>query len=1324
MQAVPRFLFALLLLGSASAFADPWGWAEGPSGRTPLTGSTVPSDATNVAFAAGEVAFDGIAVANRKLSFTANPAGTTLAVGGARSGFGLSGASGDWTFRGISFVGTGDCADTVYDGGAICCSGGRLTIENCTFDNVNSRFTGGAVSAYLMDGDVSVSKCMFTRNASGPMNGMGGALYCSRGPSGIGTLRLDGCTFRGNIAQNGGAVATVRVIDDFESPMPVEMSGCAFRGNTADYSGGAVDDEGDLSVTNTLFADNGAALQGGAICAGTSDPDWAGADLTVLAGTEFRGNLATNSVDDSRYWTCGGAVAVAEAGFALSVSGRHVVFVGNRAESASSSYGGAIAAVEGTVVDVSCAAFLANRASSGGGAVCSWGDKLGISTSIFSNNTVTVANGYGGAVSAESGAALTMRNSTVRGSNGGAIDVYRASAQVVNCVVVDNGAADLAFTESSASFVSSTCGTLVNVDGSGIAVPLSDCSCSLTNRTATIYAGDALRLRPTGFNEVAALGLRQDALDYDGVAYGSRPVGYSMGAYETPAGGLVATVRGSRRYDGTTSGPTNLVWSLVDSDGRPVGLPGLGGLTNLYAVTGWEFVSCNVGVYSSTNALPSKRLDFSYSVKPGPYAFYADVVSLVAEGEILPRPVTFLSASAKKVYDSLPLTTNAVSWTKQDEDGFGTGVLTAEEGNLSFDVTGSRTEVGMSPNLFEVVWGEGIASSNYAATVEYGTLTVTARDAAGLMVDYPDPFVYGGTNICPQVTVTLTNALGQAVSNLVEGTDFSVAYYDNVNAYDDPYLVVTPGGNFAGGPLTNAFTILPRPVTFRSASAEKVYDSLPLTTNAVSWTRQDEDGFGTGVLTAEEGFLSFDVTGSRTEVGSSPNLFEVVWGEGIASSNYESTVEYGTLTVTARPDPRYEIVQVNWYHNRSDGLFYPRVLVRFIGGEASRLVGFTLTCEGTERELPESCIMAMRNAAAGDVFAFGVDPTTFVRYPNSPENWGFVPPEDRMLGAHDATRPVGFSPDVQGTPHVDPEKPGGVAAKVQAAASFPAERIVQGVKFSRTLTDVPGPKITASGLPNGLRIVATAVKEKVGRSMKTVGYTCVLSGTPTKAGAYRAKFKQKVGRETSVTEETFTVEALPTWAFGSFGGWSVSASGGVEDVGAASLTVTSAGRISGSMPVQGKKWTFSMAGFDMAPADENGAFEATVEAKNGRLRENVRIAISPDEFSNCSCADMIGESKIASLRRSIWKDKPAQWKIQKAKFNLDELGFPHVMVSVATSGKVTFSGKLPDGRSASGSSTAFVDESGAFHAYLIVPQKNGHPGFLLDIPLAELEVAQ
>ena len=531
MKTVARVLFTLLVGASVPALAEPWGWAEGPSGRTPLTDASVPADATNVVFAAGTVAPGPLVLSKRKLSFTAASEGTTLVVGGAQSGFDLSGAAGDWTFRGIAFRGTGERADTVYDGGAICCSGGRLTLESCTFDNVNSRFTGGAVSAYLMDGDVSVSNCTFTGNVSGPLNGMGGALYCSRGPSGAGTLRLDGCTFRGNSAQNGGAVATVRVIDDFESPIPVEMSGCTFRGNTADYSGGAIDDEGDLSVTNTLFADNGAALQGGAICAGTSDPDWAGAKVDVWAGTVFRGNSATNSIADNRYWTSGGAIAVAGEGYALKVTGRHVVFEDNRAESKTTSYGGAIAAAAETSVDVDCAAFLANRATKSGGAVCSWGDTLGISMSIFSNNTVTAANGVGGAVAVENGVALTISNATVRGSNGTAVDAYQSKATLVNCIVVGNGTTDIsvdggAGAELVAEYTSY--GRAEVAEGT----PVTTNAC-FSGRDKSIFLGTTLYLdSQTAYLSEASEGLVQEAWDFDGVKYGSRPAGYSMGAYE------------------------------------------------------------------------------------------------------------------------------------------------------------------------------------------------------------------------------------------------------------------------------------------------------------------------------------------------------------------------------------------------------------------------------------------------------------------------------------------------------------------------------------------------------------------------------------------------------------------------------------------------------------------------------------------------------------------------------------------------------------------------------------------------------------------------
>ena len=665
----------------------------------------MPSDATNVVFVAGDVAFDGIALADRKLSFTANPAGTTLAVGGAQSGFDLSGASGDWTFRGVSFRGTGERSDLVYDGGAICCSGGRLTMENCTFGNVNSRFTGGAVSAHLMDGDVTASGCTFTGNVAGPLNGMGGALYCSRGSAGTGTLRLDGCTFRGNSAQNGGAVATVRVIDDFESPMPVEMSGCTFRDNTADYSGGAVDDEGDLSVTNTLFADNGAALQGGAICAGTSDPDWAGAGLTVLAGTEFRGNSATNSVDDGRFWACGGAISLAGEGYSLLVDGRHVIFAGNRAATPAGACGGAISAAEGTAAFVSLAQFLANRAESAGGAVFSWGDACTVLTSIFSNDTVTAGTGFGGAVAVETGAALVMSNSTVRGANGTAVLADRAPATLVNCVIADNGETDISVFGEGSSFTAAH--TAYGTARVQVGSPVETNAC-LSGLGAEIYRGGSLRLKSEKYNPVAALGLVQTALDHDGVAYGSKSEGYSMGAFECP---------------------------------------------------------------------------------------------------------------------------------------------------------------------------------------------------------------------------------------------------------------------------------------------------------------------------------------------------------------------------TPKDDPVIEVVSVTWYHIRSEGLYYPKLEIRFVGGDASRITGVTLTCEGSDHELPAADVARLKTAEDGQVFSFGVDPATFRQYPNSPANWGFVPPENRLFGVYDATRPVGFSVAVKGTLRISEVVPIAEGPRRTLAAARPrtipvAARFTDfraGEWISGQVESVTGAKITLFG---------------------------------------------------------------------------------------------------------------------------------------------------------------------------------------------------------------------------------------------------------------------
>ena len=1331
-------VFALAAICRLSG-ATPWGFAVDSSGaETPLTTADasgrarltdVPAGTVTVRFTPGTVAVAAIALTNRTLRFCAGAGGTTLTTDGRTEMFALGGWAGEWTFEGLTFVGADLREPIHYRGGAISCRGGRLAVSGCTFRDLKARFAGGAVCARMLDGDSAFADCVFEGNFSGPLNGTGGAVYATGSRDGV-ALTLSGCTFGDNAAQSGGAVSTACTDDEAERPVALSVSGGAFVGNCADYNGGALLSAGSLSLTNVLFRGNASGVQGGAVCVGAMDAASESAvRVTLRDGTRFVGNVVSNA----SVWTCGGAIALVGGGVLLEVLGREVDFEGNAALSGDAGYGGAVFADFGTEAIVDRTAFLANRAETGGGALFSWGGTLDVSTSIFSNNTVTAANGFGGAVSAEE-ASLDMRNCTVRGSNGGAVDAYRAKATLVNCVVVDNETTDISVGGGAGAVLVAEYTSYGRAEVAE-ATPVTTNAC-LSGRDKSIYLGESLYLDSLGIYLLEAYeGIEQDARDYDGVKYELPPSGGAMGAYETPTGRLLATVSGSRRYDGTTDGPKTLSWTLVNMYGSPVTLPGLADLANLFDVKGWRFGSPDVNFYSSASEVPEKKVYLDYSVKPGAYALHSDMISVVAEGSILKRPLKFRSADAEKPYDTLPLERHEVYDVSGEAFDAPCGLVAGE--TVFFDVTGSQTEVGSSPNWFTVLWTGTALSSNYELVLEYGTLTVTKRDSSeGLRITYPDPHYYGGTNICPAVTVALTNGLGQVVSNLVEGVDFTVAYFDNLNAFDSPYLVVTPNGNFAGGALTNAFTILPRKVTFRSADAEKEYDALPLTTNEVTWTKQDEAGPGTGILRAEEGFLSFDVTGSQTEVGTSPNDFEIIWGEGISPRNYDVTVEYGTLTVTPSRDPLVEIVSTEWYHNRADGLYYPRIVLRFLGGDASRITGFSLWADGVGHELPAWGVAELRTAVkAGQEFAFGVDPEKFEVSHIGTEHDGYIvwsDPEEKerlmLFGAYRTERPLKLELEIDGelrsSRTAKTEARAMTQGSMAAGRELAAEQLVQGVKFCRTLTDVPEPKVTASGLPSGVKVVATAVKEVVGRTKKTVGYTCALSGTPAKAGVYRVTFKQKDGTETRVTEEELTVSELPTWAYGKFTGWSASDGDDFGDVGAASLTVTAAGKVSGSVTVRGKKWTFSAVGYDVAPVAEDGAFEVTVTARNGRSGRDIRVRISPDAFGGCSYAELCGEGVVAGLRRTVWGDKPAQWKIAKAKFGLDGLGCPDVTASVAASGKVTFAGKMPDGRKASGSSTASVAEDGSCHAYLIVPWKADVPGLLLDVPIPEAEVTR
>lgn len=261
------------------------------------------------------------------------------------------------------------------------------------------------------------------------------------------------------------------------------------------------------------------------------------------------------------------------------------------------------------------------------------------------------------------------------------------------------------------------------------------------------------------------------------------------------------------------------------------------------------------------------------------------------------RNVTLTSATATKTYDGNALTDNTVTTSG---DGFAKG-----EG-ATYSVTGSQKVVGSSANAFTYTLNTGTKEANYNITKTEGTLTVTSRGAKYQISPQAnsDELKYDGQS--HEVTGFKTDTF------TVEGNTYTVSGLTAAGSGTDAgsYTVSVSGtavvkdsdGNDVSGefrviPKTGTLTINKRSVTLTSASDKKEYDGDALTNDEVTVTG---DGFVTG-----EG-ATYDVTGTRTLVGSFENAFTYTLNEGTKADNYDITPSFGTLTVTNR-NTKYEV---------------------------------------------------------------------------------------------------------------------------------------------------------------------------------------------------------------------------------------------------------------------------------------------------------------------------------------------------------------------------------------------------------------------------------
>lgn len=317
------------------------------------------------------------------------------------------------------------------------------------------------------------------------------------------------------------------------------------------------------------------------------------------------------------------------------------------------------------------------------------------------------------------------------------------------------------------------------------------------------------------------------------------------------------------------------------------------------AVTGYEVTSISDPLYKesdftfSGDATVKSTNAGSYDMELAPEDFkntsanFTNVTFIIVDGKlnIAQRKVLMTSADDEKVYDGTPLTNSTVTVTG---DGF------AEGEGAAYTVTGSQLDEGSSNNSFTYELNEGTLAANYIIETKEGELTVkpilteiTITANSGEKMYDGSALINGGYTFTSGILVD-----GDVLTAVVEGSQLNAGSSANVVK---SYRVmrgetdVTANYRFAES-VDGKLTVTARKVVMTSADDEKVYDGTPLTNDEITVTG---DGFIEG-----EG-VTYDVTGSQLDVGSSDNSFTYELNEGTLAENYIIETEEGKLTVTS-----------------------------------------------------------------------------------------------------------------------------------------------------------------------------------------------------------------------------------------------------------------------------------------------------------------------------------------------------------------------------------------------------------------------------------------
>jgi len=239
-------------------------------------------------------------------------------------------------------------------------------------------------------------------------------------------------------------------------------------------------------------------------------------------------------------------------------------------------------------------------------------------------------------------------------------------------------------------------------------------------------------------------------------------------------------------------------------------------------------------------------------------------------------------------------------------------------------------------------------------------------------------------------------------------------------------------------------------------------------------------------------------------------------------------------------------------------------------------------------------------------------------------------------------------------------------------------------------------KIKVAGLPAGLKFTDKDIFRKGSKTEVEIPANTIY-GAPSAvsketAGAGRQPYQVKItvttGGKTSVTYLLkLTVDPLPAWAVGSFEGF-VRGTGNGE-WGTASMSVTSAGKISGKIASCGTNWIFKADSFAMGSVATNFAVDAVATAGKESRNIQLNVASFPTEYipdSVTARAEGNFGDLSATLFRLPWTDK-------------DDADVKSYLSAYAGS----YTCKVPYGENDEGEAKFTFDEKGVAKGSIVLP---------------------